>query len=121
MDATGRTRSLLPPAKKRHIQDVLMENDEAPLERPDPCVYDKVVRQVLSDFKTGVTPVLQAPMGWGKTTYFLLYLADAAKDIIYLTVPNRELAYDIHRALTSAAKRAKPNIKIGKKIEGAIV
>lgn len=69
------------------------------------------------------TPVIQCPMGWGKTTRLLVHLVSSnvfGHESIYVTMPSRDLASSIYESLKKCVSEMKSKVVIGKRIEGQI-
>lgn len=94
------------PELKRQIKDVtmpkLMANE---LTRATPGDYKKIVwewedkekitKNHSTRSKLARVTIIEAPMGWGKTTRFPFYLQASIKERLYITLPSIALATTI--------------------------
>lgn len=81
-----------PNPKGRKLADVRLNAPENQLSRPTVDEYRTHIRAIQYAHQDGSTPVLYAPMGWGKSTYFLLAFAAYTGRAIKITLPTVLLA-----------------------------
>lgn len=63
---------------------------------------------MVSTVNGGGVPVLCAPMGWGKSTYFLIYLYQLLKLPVFITLPTQELALALRADIQDMVNKLRP-------------
>lgn len=93
LNAQGLTKVYPRPAPKgRKLADVRLNAIEHQLARPTLDTYRSHIRAIQHAHKDNSTPVMYAPMGWGKSTYFLLEFAAYTGRAVKITLPTVLLA-----------------------------
>jgi len=108
-----------PPPKGRQIKDVDLDCEKRAIDRPTEQAYRNMYDAVIQCFERESTPVVYAPMGWGKSTYFLIrYFLWSGKNI-HVTLPSILLANNVYDSLEKAVKalNVSDKVKIGKNID----